>query len=178
MNSKQKGVQSDSDLQKLTYEKHTTDPYRYPDLEEYKWVGLDIFMKLKLDKKVKNKDKTDPDILEKAIRIAAVAHKAQIRKGDGLPYIIHPVAVAMRLARQGFPDAVVAAALVHDVLEDTDYPEAKMREEVGEEVVAIVKAVTNDGALPWDEKKMKYAGAGDLEKVQPGPLLERLKQLR
>ena len=67
------------------------------------------------------------NILEKAARIAVLAHGGKTRKGDGLPYIIHPVMVALKMAKQSFSDTVVASALVHDVLEDTKYPEEKLR---------------------------------------------------
>ena len=72
--------------------------------------------------------------------------------------------VSLKLAKYDFPDEVLAAALVHDVLEDTDYGEEKLREAVGEEVFAIVLAVTNDDSLSWEEKKLKY-----IETVRNGP---------
>lgn len=96
------------------------------------------------------------NIIETALRIAIEAHKSQIRKGDDQPYIIHPVMVALKLVKHNFPDEVIAAALTHDVLEDTDYPEDKLREELGDDVLEIIKAVTNDQSLPWEEKKKKY----------------------
>ncbi|MSQ46280.1 MAG: bifunctional (p)ppGpp synthetase/guanosine-3',5'-bis(diphosphate) 3'-pyrophosphohydrolase [Ignavibacteria bacterium] len=96
------------------------------------------------------------NIIEKAVRISVVAHKTQTRKGDGLPYIMHPFMVALKLAKYNFPDIVIAAALTHDVLEDTDFPIEKLREELGDEVLEIVIAVTNDDTLPWEEKKKKY----------------------
>lgn len=99
---------------------------------------------------------TGNNLVEKAARVAAHAHWTQKRKGDDLPYIIHPVMVAVKLIKHTFPDAVIAAALTHDVLEDTDYPEAKMRAELGDDVLHIVKTVTHDRSLPWEEKKKKY----------------------
>jgi (p)ppGpp synthase/HD superfamily hydrolase len=96
------------------------------------------------------------NVIEKAIRISVEAHQNQKRKGDDLPYIIHPVMVALKLVKHNFPDKVIAAALTHDVLEDTDYPEEKLRKELGDEVLKIIKAVTNDDSLPWEEKKKKY----------------------
>jgi guanosine-3',5'-bis(diphosphate) 3'-pyrophosphohydrolase len=104
------------------------------------------------------------NILEKAVRIAVLAHGGKTRKGDGLPYIIHPVMVALKLAKHSFSDTVVASALVHDVLEDTKYPEEKLQAELGTDVLQIVKAVTNDDSLPWEEKKKRY-----VETVRNGP---------
>jgi (p)ppGpp synthase/HD superfamily hydrolase len=64
--------------------------------------------------------------------------------------------VALKLAKYDFPDTVIAAALTHDVLEDTDLPEDKLRDELGDEVLEIVKAVTADESMPWEDRKMKY----------------------
>jgi len=97
-----------------------------------------------------------PGLVEKALRIATLAHQGQKRKGEDMPYIIHPYMVALKLAQHGFPEAVLAAALCHDVLEDTDYPEARLREALGEDAYDMVKTVTHDSSLPWEEKKKKY----------------------
>lgn len=96
------------------------------------------------------------NIIEKAVRVSVAAHKDQIRKGDGLPYIIHPFMVALKLAKHNFPDIVIAAALAHDILEETKFSEEKLKDELGKEVLEIVKSITNDDSLPWEEKKKKY----------------------
>lgn len=103
-------------------------------------------------------------LIERAFHIAVTAHDGQLRKEGDIPYIVHPFAVALYLARRGFPDTVIAAALVHDVLEDTEYPEEQLREELGLEVMDIVYAVTNDDTKSWDEKKLRY-----IETVRMGP---------
>ena len=95
-------------------------------------------------------------LIDTAVKIATIAHRAQKRKQEDVPYIMHPVSVALLLSRHGFRDEVVAAALVHDVLEDTDFPESELRKEMGKEVMALVDAVTNDDSLPWEEKKLTY----------------------
>lgn len=95
-------------------------------------------------------------IVERAAAIAVLAHEGQMRKDAQIPYITHAIAVAVLLARHGFSDTVVAAALAHDVLEDTSYSAAKLREELGEEILHMVTAVTHDNTLPWMEKKKKY----------------------
>lgn len=97
-----------------------------------------------------------PSLIEKATRIAVRAHKEQTRKESDLPYIVHPFAVALKLSKYDFPDTVIAAGLVHDVVEDTDTSEQDLRESLGDEVVDIVKAVSNDDSLEWTEKKKKY----------------------
>ncbi len=121
-------------------------------------------------------------ITEKAARIAAVSHKEQLRKTEDSPYIVHPFMVALKLVKYNFPEKVIAAALLHDVLEDTDYPEEKLREEVGDEVVDIVKSVTNDESLPWEEKKRQYvdlvrAGSEEAKMVAVADKIHNLETL-
>ncbi|KKP32397.1 MAG: hypothetical protein A2312_04710 [Candidatus Staskawiczbacteria bacterium RIFOXYB2_FULL_32_9] len=106
----------------------------------------------------------DDNIIGKAVKIAVFAHKDQVRKADGLPFIIHPFMVALKLAKYNFSDKIVAAALVHDVLEDTNFSEKILKNELGKEVLEIVKAVTNDNSLIWEDEKKKY-----IETVRNGP---------
>lgn len=96
------------------------------------------------------------ELLEKAITICIDAHKDQIRKGDGKPYYIHPVMVALKLAKYGVNEEVLAAAFTHDILEDTELSKETIKKELGENVLNMVEALTNDDALPWKEKKLKY----------------------
>lgn len=103
-------------------------------------------------------------ILEKATLIAIKAHGKQKRKWEETPFITHPFLVALKLAKYWFSDIVLASALTHDVLEDTNHSVASFREELGEEVYKLVKAVSNDPSLPWEEKKLKY-----IETVRNGP---------
>ena len=95
-------------------------------------------------------------LIEKAIRIAAVAHKGQTRKDGDIPYVVHPFMVSVRLLQHGFRDEVIAAALTHDVLEDTDFSEEHLLKELGEEVLAIVKTVSENKSLMWEERKKEY----------------------
>ena len=99
------------------------------------------------------------EIVEKALRIAAVAHKEQLRKSDQSPYIVHPIMVARILAEHGFDDTVQAAALVHDVIEDTAVTEDQLRAELGDEIVDIVVAVSEDKNLEWEARKEAYIEA-------------------
>ncbi|MCA9359212.1 HD domain-containing protein [Candidatus Kaiserbacteria bacterium] len=96
------------------------------------------------------------DLYQTALNIATVAHKEQIRKHNGSPYVVHPIMVARYLEQAGFKEEVVAAGLVHDVLEDTDFSEADLREALGSEVVEMVLAVSEDKNLVWEERKEKY----------------------
>jgi (p)ppGpp synthase/HD superfamily hydrolase len=96
---------------------------------------------------------------EKALRLALVAHKDQLRKSDGSPYISHPIMVAMLLQEYGFNEAVIAAGLTHDVLEDTTVTEEELRAELGVEVVAYVTAVSEDTSLEWEDRKARYVAS-------------------
>lgn len=98
-------------------------------------------------------------MIERATALAVRAHTGQMRKEASVPYIVHPVAVALVLARYGFSDAVVAAGIVHDVVEDTSVDDVELRRELGDEVADLVAPVTHDDALPWEEKKQAYIEA-------------------
>jgi (p)ppGpp synthase/HD superfamily hydrolase len=87
---------------------------------------------------------------KKALIISKYAHKGQFRKGSKKPYIIHPYSVYGNLLPHTADEAVLAAALLHDVLEDVSpnhYSEADMLEDFGQDVVDIVKLVTKDPSL-------------------------------
>lgn len=99
------------------------------------------------------------DVLETAACIAVAAHKEQVRKTDSTPYVVHPFMVAFTLKSHNFSSEVIAAALVHDVLEDTDVTEAILRGKLGDEVTDIVVAVTEDKDLAWHDRKKKYIGS-------------------
>lgn len=101
------------------------------------------------------------DLISKAHKIMLSAHGQQKRKTDGSPYIIHPLMVAKKLARLDFSDAVIAAAMVHDVLEDTEVDEKTLRQELGDEVINIILPLSEDKSLEWEERKKIY-----IEKVK------------
>ena len=93
--------------------------------------------------------------IEKALRVSLQAHAGQTRKGHAdLPYVSHPMHVALILARLGLDDVVIQAALLHDVVEDCDgWDDARIRSEFGDDVAEIVGALTEDKSLGWDERK-------------------------
>ncbi|WP_062466447.1 RelA/SpoT family protein [Demequina maris] len=97
-------------------------------------------------------------LIERAYRVAEEAHRGQQRK-SGEPYITHPIAVAQIIADLGLTDTVIAAALLHDVVEDTEYPLERMEQEFGDEVAMIV-----DGVTKLD--KVKYGDAAQAETVR------------
>jgi (p)ppGpp synthase/HD superfamily hydrolase len=98
----------------------------------------------------------DNSLLDLATRMAVAGHATQVRKDDNSPYIVHPMMVALLLAKYGYTDAVLAAGITHDLIEDTDCTPEELRAALGDEVADIVAAVTNDDSLGWEEKKKKY----------------------
>jgi hypothetical protein len=97
--------------------------------------------------------------VEIALRKALRYHRGQIRKGDDKQYIIHLLEISRLLFGRGGVEIdweIIAASLCHDLLEDTDCPESEIEKWCGPEVLRIVKAVTNDDTLGWEDKKSKY----------------------
>jgi hypothetical protein len=79
-----------------------------------------------------------------------------VRDGDRAPFVLHPLEVASLLAIAGYTDHVVAAAVLHDVLEDTDTDRDELETRFGLDVSALVSAVTEDPSIP-DEGPRKAA---------------------
>ena len=95
-------------------------------------------------------------LLLKALAFAAHKHRDQRRKdAEASPYINHPIALAEVLAGEGgISDVeVLAAALLHDTIEDTATTAAELRAEFGERIAAMVEEVTDDEKLPKAERK-------------------------
>lgn len=102
--------------------------------------------------------KADLELVIRAYEVAKVAHEGQFRR-SGEPYITHPLAVATILAELGMPPASLAAAMLHDAAEDTDYGLAEIEADFGAEVAALV-----DGVTKLD--KVKYGQASAAETVR------------
>jgi guanosine-3',5'-bis(diphosphate) 3'-pyrophosphohydrolase len=95
-------------------------------------------------------------LLLRALAFAAHKHRDQRRKdAEASPYINHPIALAEVLAREGgITDIeVLAAALLHDTIEDTDTTIDELRGEFGERIAGIVVEVTDDTELPKADRK-------------------------
>jgi (p)ppGpp synthase/HD superfamily hydrolase len=96
---------------------------------------------------------------EAALVLASREHREQNRKGTDTPYITHPVHVSVILARHGFPEPLVVAGLLHDVVEDQDYPLDRIAEEFGPDVADLVNALseqkrdTQGHVHPWEFRK-------------------------
>jgi (p)ppGpp synthase/HD superfamily hydrolase len=100
--------------------------------------------------------------LERALRWAAERHRTQERKGSGVPYVQHVVAVAMILDRAGCAEDVVIAGLLHDVVEDTDTTLEQVAEVFGAQVAEIVgwcserKTDEEGRKCPWIDRKREH----------------------
>src|SRR6266403_5221639 len=98
----------------------------------------------------------DPNLLMKALSFAANKHRSQFRKGsEPIPYINHSIAVADLIVRTGkiHDEATLAAALLHDTVEDTDTTFAELEAEFGSEISKLVAELTDDKKLPKEERK-------------------------
>src|SRR4051812_19133225 len=102
--------------------------------------------------------KADVALIERAYAAAEKAHSGQLRK-SGEPYITHPVAVAQILADLGIGSKTLAAALLHDTVEDTDYTLDMGRADFGDEIAMLV-----DGVNKLD--KLKYGDSAQAETVR------------
>lgn len=94
-----------------------------------------------------------------ALSVARRAHAGQARQtGSGeIPFIEHLLAVAERLAEQGYPNEVLAAALLHDVSEHAEMEPDALRGRFGEDVAGLVEALTEDVAIAsYEERKEEH----------------------
>jgi (p)ppGpp synthase/HD superfamily hydrolase len=88
-----------------------------------------------------------------ALAFADQRHAGQTRDLDDLPFVTHPVEVACLLHDAGYQDEVVAAGVLHDVLEDTDAERSDLESRFGRRVAELVEAVTDDPAIEDDAER-------------------------
>jgi len=125
----------------------------------------------------------DTELLDRAIVFAVHAHAGTERRGKGFPYIIHPME-AVEIAATITPDQeILAAAALHDTVEDTDVTIDDIRREFGERVASLVmiESVGNDEGT-WHERKKKaidlIAGAPlDAKIVAMGDKLSNMRAI-
>ncbi len=101
---------------------------------------------------VKKNPQYDYKKIEKAYNLARDAHKNQ-RRRSGEPYIMHPVAVAKILFSFGMDNECIIGALLHDVVEDTEYNIDYIKREFGDEVALLVDGVTKLGQIPLSTRE-------------------------
>ena len=115
----------------------------YPDTySKEEQLEMDRQYDILLEAWTSKKTESDIELVKKAYEFAALAHKDARRK-SGEPYIFHPIAVATIVAKEiGMGITSIISALLHDVVEDTEYTIDFIREEFGEKVARVVKGLT------------------------------------
>jgi|TARA_A100001011_G_scaffold206137_1_gene214231 (p)ppGpp synthase/HD superfamily hydrolase len=99
----------------------------------------------------------DTPLINKAKMLAGKAHEGQFRKYSGMPYIVHPIEVATIVQTVEHSDEMIAAALLHDVVEDTDYSFEDIAKEVSPEVADLVKGLTDVSSPQDGNRKVRKA---------------------
>jgi GTP pyrophosphokinase len=92
------------------------------------------------------------DLISRAVKMAALAHKGQERKG-GAPYVSHPIIVGFILSQYGFDAETIAAGILHDVIEDTSTTKEDIVRDFGSAVAETVVAWSENASLPWVQRK-------------------------
>ena len=92
-------------------------------------------------------------MIEEAAEFAREAHRGMFRKGTEIPYIVHPIETAVIVASFTDDEEVIAAALLHDVVEDTDVTGEELEHRFGPRVAGLVMAESEDKSRSWQERK-------------------------
>jgi guanosine-3',5'-bis(diphosphate) 3'-pyrophosphohydrolase len=125
-----------------------------------------------------------PPIVRDAYRVAAAAHEGQRGKGGDRPYIEHPLRVAGLLRKAGFYDEVIAAALLHDVVEDSEMSIDEVAKAFGGRVAELVDALTvKEEIEPFERRKdahrAQVAAAGrDAAAIYAADRLSNIRDVR
>jgi GTP pyrophosphokinase len=98
----------------------------------------------------------DVELLKRAHEVAAKAHKGQVRK-TGDPYITHPTMVALMLAEYGLDQATIAAAFLHDTIEDTSLTLDDLTREFGPEIAGMIDGVTKLDRVRFSNREQAQA---------------------
>ena len=126
-----------------------------------------------ISKKKETSRRVDTKLIMKAYNYA-VEHHGEQKRRSGEPYIIHPLNVAYILAGVGLDEATICAALLHDVVEDTDATDTDLRKDFGDEIADMVAGVTKLEAMQFttveeqqveDYRKMFLAMGKDIRVI-------------
>ena len=104
------------------------------------------------------KKSIDTGLLDRAIVFAVRAHAGVERRGKGFPYIVHPMEAVAIVATMTNDQALLAAAALHDTVEDTDVTIEQIRSEFGERVAALVASETEDREQQGVSKEASWHG--------------------
>ncbi|HLH13865.1 MAG TPA: HD domain-containing protein [Solirubrobacteraceae bacterium] len=119
-----------------------------------------------------------------ALRYARQMHHGQRRDSDEAPFILHPLEVASLLLNTGHEEAVIAAGILHDTLEDTRADPGELRARFGEEVAAVVAAVSEDPTIEdYEQRKAALRGqiaefGSDAIAVDAADKVTKVRELR
>lgn len=92
-------------------------------------------------------------MIRKAAEFAARAHEGAVRKGSQIPYISHPMEVAMIVAMMTDDQELIAAAYLHDVIEDAGVTYEELKQEFGPHIAELVRNESEDKSKSWMERK-------------------------
>lgn len=92
-------------------------------------------------------------MINEAIIFATNAHAGQARKGNGTPYILHPLEAGVIVSQIKYDEELIAAAFLHDVVEDAGVPLETIAEKFGSRVAELVKIESEDKSKSWRERK-------------------------
>ncbi len=98
----------------------------------------------------------DFELVDRAYRLAEKMHGDQ-RRASGIPYILHPTTVACILAELGMDSETIAAALLHDVVEDTPITLQEVTKQFGSEIANLIDGVTKLGKIPYSSREEQQA---------------------
>lgn len=119
-------------------------------------------------------------MIRKAAVFAAKAHQGAVRKGGSIPYITHPLDTALIVSSLTEDEELIAAAVLHDTIEDAGVTFEEIEKEFGARVAVLVAAETEDKSKSWKERKQatiaRLAHAGRDEKILA--LGDKLSNLR
>lgn len=121
-------------------------------------------------------------MIQKAFLFAYYAHGEQKRK-DGKPYIVHPVEVAMELARNGASEDLICAGFLHDTIEDAYITREQMEKAFTPHVAALVAEDSEDKEKSWEERKQAALddlrrGSRDHQMLMCADKLSNLRSIR
>ena len=129
----------------------------------------------------------DSPVITAAKMMAGEAHQGQMRKYSGLPYIIHPVEVATIVEEAGGTDEMIAAALLHDVVEDCEgYTFEMIADKVSPEVAELVRGMT-EASKPEDgnravrkeiDRKFLAQQSAEVQTIKYADVISNTKDIR
>jgi guanosine-3',5'-bis(diphosphate) 3'-pyrophosphohydrolase len=123
-------------------------------------------------------------LTQAAVAFASERHAGQTRVGDKAPFVVHPLEAASLLERSAYPDEVVAAAALHDVLEDTDTERWELEDRFGAEVAELVQLVSDDPSIAGvearrdDVRRRVRDSGGEASAVYAADKVSKIREMR